>query len=74
MSSPVPDIPARFIDPRMKYPLMQWLVSLGLPARVTRGVLQHWGVTVGVAITPVDYQMIEQRQITPVVEPRPEQE
>jgi hypothetical protein len=68
------EIPLRFWDSRMKYALMNYLVNLGLPARIARGVLQSWGEAMGVEITSSDYQMIEQHRITQVVEPRPGQQ
>lgn len=73
MSSSAPDIPLQFMRPEMKYAVMNWLVTLGLPARITHGVLQNWGEAMGVEISPSDYAMIDKHLIARVVEPRPAQ-
>lgn len=58
MASTLPEIPARFMDPNMKYALMNYLVQLGLPARFMRLVLDQWGATLGVTIDAGDYALL----------------
>jgi len=59
MSSPLPNIPVEFFNPRQKYALMNYLVDLGLPARILRQILQQWGDALGVEITAGDYQLLD---------------
>jgi len=61
MASQVPEIPIEFMSPDKKYALMNWLVGLGLPARIARGVLQQWGEALNVTIDPSDYQIVQQK-------------
>ena len=66
MASLLPSIPLEFLRPDKKYPLMNWLVQLGLPNRITRQVLDQWGEEMGVAITATDYDLLNQHSlITP---------
>jgi hypothetical protein len=58
MSSLLPEIPLEFMNPAQKYGLMNYLVTLGLPARIARTVLQQWGSTLNVTIDPSDYQLL----------------
>lgn len=60
MASLLPNVPLQYMNPRMKYALMNYLVGLGLPARVMREVLQQWGEAMGVQIDPSDYEMLNQ--------------
>jgi hypothetical protein len=59
VASPLPNIPVEFFNPLRKYELMNFLVGLGLPARVEREILQHWGEALGVVITAGDYQLLD---------------
>ena len=59
MASPLPNIPVEFLNPRQKYALMNYLVDLGLPARIMKQVLQAWGESLGVDITAGDYQLLD---------------
>ena len=59
MASPLPSIPVEFLNPRQKYALMNYLVDLGLPARIMKQVLQSWGESLGVDITAGDYQLLD---------------
>lgn len=66
MASPLPNIPLEFMNPRQKYQLMNYLVNLGLPQRISRGVLQAWGAEFGVEITSTDYDLLNSHSlITP---------
>lgn len=58
MASLLPNIPARFMDPSMKYALINWLVDAALPSRVTRQVLQQWGEHLLVDISSGDYALL----------------
>lgn len=59
MASLLPEIPVEFMIPAQKYALMNYLVGLGLPARIMRQVLQQWGQALGVEITAGDYQLLD---------------
>jgi len=59
MASLLPEIPLEFMNPRQKYALMNFLVDLGLPARVLKLALQQWGEALGVDITAGDYQLLD---------------
>lgn len=58
MASLVPQIPLEYMDPRMKYPLINFLVNLGLPARISRQALQQWGESLHVDISSGDYDLL----------------
>lgn len=64
MASLLPEIPLWLMDPRQKYPLMNWLVQLGLPSRVRRDVLAQWGSAMGVDISATDYNLLDRRMVT----------
>lgn len=64
MASPLPEIPLEFMNPRMKYALMNWLVRGGYPARISLQVLGHWGEAMGVEITSTDYELMIQHRLT----------
>lgn len=59
MSSLLPDIPLEYMNPARKYALMNYLVDLGLPARIMRTVLQQWGESLNVTIDPGDYALLQ---------------
>jgi hypothetical protein len=59
VASVLPSIPVEFLNPRKKYALMNYLVNLGLPARITKQVLQHWGDAMGVDLDAGDYQLLD---------------
>jgi hypothetical protein len=59
MASSLPDIPIEFMNPNKKYALMNYLVELGLPARIARGILQEWAASLNVQVDPSDYQLLQ---------------
>lgn len=59
MASLLPTIPVEFMNPLKKYALMNYLVDLGLPARVSRLVLQQWGEAMNVTLYPTDYELLQ---------------
>jgi hypothetical protein len=59
MSSLLPEIPLEYMNPAKKYALMNYLVTLGLPARIARTVLQQWGESLNVELDPSDYQLLQ---------------
>ena len=59
MASIVPNIPIEFMAPEQKYALMNYLVGLQLPARISRLVLQQWGEALNVPLTAGDYQLLD---------------
>lgn len=61
MADVVPQIPLEFLNPRQKYALINWVVDLGLPARIGRGILQQWALAVGVDMSPGDYALIDNK-------------
>ena len=66
MASLLPSIPLEFLRPDKKYQLMNWLVRLGLPNRITRQVLESWGAEMHVEITSTDFDLLNQHSlITP---------
>lgn len=66
MASPLTSIPLEFMNPRQKYALMNYLVNLGLPQRISRQVLAAWGEAMGVSITSTDYDLLNNHSlITP---------
>ena len=69
MPSLLPDIPLRFFDPQQKYALINYLVLLRLPARISRQVLQQWGEQMGVEISAGDYALIDHHLRTEAVQP-----
>jgi hypothetical protein len=60
----LPQVPAEFLRPDQKYPLMVWMAEMGLPARMARQILQQWGESLGVEITGTDYDLVS-RGIAP---------
>lgn len=64
MASSLPDIPLEFLNPRQKYALMNYLNGLGLPARITRGILHEWGAALGVEITSSDDDLMDKHLLT----------
>jgi hypothetical protein len=61
VASALPDIPIELMNPAKKYELMNYLVKLGLPARISRGILQQWGESLNVQLTAGDYQILDNR-------------
>lgn len=59
MSSLLPNIPSHFMRPDQKYQLINWLVELSLPARVTRSVLQQWGEAMFVDVSAGDFALLD---------------
>lgn len=59
MASILPDIPIEFMNPGKKYALMNYLVTLGLPARISRTILQQWGESLNVTLDPSDYALLQ---------------
>lgn len=70
MASVLPSLPVWLMDPRQKYALMNYLVNLGLPARITKQALQAWGDAIGVEITAGDYQLLDNHLRTGAAIPR----
>lgn len=58
MASLLPEIPIELMNPRQKYALINFLVGLGLPARISRQALEQWGAAVGVELTSGDYDLL----------------
>lgn len=58
MASVLPEIPLQLMNPRQKYALINYLVELGLPARISRHVLEQWGAAVGVELSSGDYDLL----------------
>lgn len=58
MASLLPDIPLEFLNPARKYALINYLVGLGLPARISRQVLEQWGTALNVDVTAGDYDLL----------------
>jgi len=66
VASLLSDIPLEFINPSRKYALMNYLVNLGLPQRITRQILTEWGAALGVDVTSTDYDLLNNHSlITP---------
>jgi hypothetical protein len=61
VASALPDIPIELMNPAKKYELMNYLVKLGLPARISRGILQQWGESLNVQLSAGDYQILDNR-------------
>ena len=59
LASLLPEIPIEFMNPARKYALMNYLVGLGLPARIMRTILQQWGESLNVTIDPGDYALLQ---------------
>lgn len=60
MASVLPEIPVQYMNPRMKYALINYLVQLGLPARISRLALDQWAKALGVEVTAGDYDLLNQ--------------
>lgn len=58
MASLLPEIPLELMNPRQKYALINYLVGLGLPSRITRQVLEQWGAALFVDVTAGDYELL----------------
>lgn len=58
MASLLTTLPVRFMVASEKYALMNYLVELGLPARIMRQVLQEWAAAVNVSLTAGDYDLL----------------
>ncbi|MGH9717633.1 MAG: hypothetical protein ACRD4R_13030 [Candidatus Acidiferrales bacterium] len=71
MSSLLPNIPLGYMLPSQKYALINWLVSLGLPARIMREVLEQWGAALGVEISSGDYDLLNNHLRTTPFNPSP---
>jgi len=68
VASSLTEIPLQFMNPSQKYVLMNYLVNLGLPNRITRQILTDWGAALGVEITSTDYDLLNSHSlITPGV-------
>lgn len=63
MASSLTEIPLEFMNPRQKYGLMNYLVNLGLPNRITRQILTDWGASMGVEITSTDYDLLNSHSL-----------
>lgn len=63
MASLLPEIPLEFMNPRQKYALMNYLVKLGLPQRISRQVLAEWGIAMAVDITSTDYDLLNSHSL-----------
>lgn len=59
MASLLEQIPVELMNPAKKYALMNYLVNLGLPARISRRVLQQWGEALNVTLDSSDYQLLQ---------------
>jgi hypothetical protein len=69
VASLLPSIPVEFLNPRQKYALMNYLVNLGLPARIMKQALKDWGESLGVEISAGDYQLLDNHLRTEVAIP-----
>lgn len=64
MSSLLPEIPIQYMNPSMKYALINYLVGLGLPARISRLALDQWGQALNVKISAGDYDLLNNHLVT----------
>lgn len=58
MASLLPEIPVEYMNPARKYALINYLVGLGLPARISRLVLDQWAKALNVDVTAGDYDLL----------------
>ena len=58
MGSVANELPIELQNPSSKDRVIFYLRDLALPSRHKRGVLQDWGNTYGVEITPADYELV----------------
>lgn len=58
MASLVSQIPLEFMRADGKFPLINWLVEQGFPARISRRILQEWSNTLHVKVTSTDYELL----------------
>lgn len=61
MANAIPDIPLEFMNPAKKYALMNWMLDLGLPQRIARGLLEQWAKSLDVELDASDYALINAR-------------
>src|SRR5579875_1283490 len=59
MADLLSEIPLDLMNPAKKYAVINYLVDLGLPARIARQILQQWGDSLNVTIDPGDYALID---------------
>lgn len=57
-SSLLPEIPIQYMNPSMKYALINYLVELGLPARISRLALDQWAKSLNVEVSAGDYDLL----------------
>lgn len=58
MASLLPEIPLELMNPARKYALINFLVELGLPARISRLTLDQWAKSLNVEVSAGDYELL----------------